>query len=380
MKTKIEIDTKTFVRFWLVIFGIGLAAFLLYKAQTALLILGISFFLALVLNSPVSALAGRLPGRSRVGATAIAYIAVVAVLGAVITLVVPAVAQQSAKFAQNIPSILEGATSQWGVLNDLVHQYNLEPQVAEATESFKENATQWAGALGAGLVSGIGSIFSFFTMLFLVLVLTFLMLIEGPTWAKRIWGLYSDQGLMRRHRRIANRIHSVVGGYVLGQITVSAIGASFTALAVFVLSLVFPELPSTLALPAAAITFVLSLIPMFGATIGGVIIGLLLALNSFVAAIIYAIYLIIYQQIENNFISPHIQSKRIDLSALMVLGSVTVGLYMFGVVGGIIAIPIAGSIKVLVEEYYTNRREDQRKQRRPAVRLLSKNRPAKKQA
>lgn len=100
---------------------------------------------------------------------------------------------------------------------------------------------------------------------------------------------------------------------------------------------------------------------MFGATIGGVLIAILLALNSIPAAIIYAIFFVVYQQIENNFISPHIQAKRIDLTALMVLGAVTIGLYMFGVIGGIIAIPIAGTVRILIEEFLETHRHDEEK-------------------
>lgn len=178
---------------------------------------------------------------------------------------------------------------------------------------------------------------------------------------------------MRRHRRVVGRMYGVVGGYVTGQLTVSAIGATSAGLFVFFLSLIFHEVPSGLAMPTAAITFLLSLIPMFGATIGGVIIATLLALNSIPAAIIYAVFFVIYQQIENNFISPHIQAKRIDLTALMVLAAVTIGLYMFGVVGGIIAIPIAGSIRVLLEEYLEQRAEKDKEneKRHPKARLAA---------
>lgn len=355
MKTKIDIDTRTFVRFWLVVFGIGLAALLLYKAQVALMIIGISLFLALALNAPVSLFSRRLPGKSRVGATALAYVAVIGFIGIVVTLVIPPIIQQTAKVAQSAPALVEGATSQWGALSHFVDEYNLQPQLDSALESIKDTAGEWAGNVGKNLMSGIGSFFSFLAALILVLVLTFLMLIEGPVWMKRIWSLYKDQEKMQKHRRVAGRMYGVVGGYVTGQLTVSSIGATAAGLFVFVLSFVFPAVPAGLALPTAAITFLLSLIPMFGATIGGVLIAILLALNSIPAAIIYVIFFVIYQQIENNFISPRIQSKRIDLSALMVLSAVTIGLYMFGVPGGIIAIPIAGSIRVLVEEYLANR-------------------------
>lgn len=371
MKTKIDIDTRTFVRFWLVVFGIGLVALLLYKAQTALIILGISLFLALALNNPVSLLSRKLPGKSRVGATALAYVVVIGLLGAIITLVIPAMVQQTAKFAQNVPTIVEGATSQWSALSHFVDQYNLQPQLDSAMASIKNTATNWAGDVGQNVVKGIGSFFSFMAALILVLVLTFLMLIEGPVWMERYWRLYRDEEKMRKHRRVAGRMYGIVGGYVTGQLTVSSIGATFAGLFVFVLSFFFPEVPSSLAMPTAAVTFVLSLIPMFGATIGGVIIATLLALNNIPAAIIYAIYFVVYQQIENNFISPHIQAKRIDLSALMVLAAVTIGLYMFGVVGGIIAIPIAGSIRILVEEYLDNRNDVKVRQGGPKTRVAA---------
>ncbi len=360
MKTKIDIDTRTFVRFWLVIFGIALAAFLLYKAQMGLIILGVSLFLALALNAPVSVISKRLPGKSRVGATAIAYVAVVVIIGAIVTLVVPSIIQQTAKVASTIPEVVESASHQWQGARDFLEQYGLQDQLDNALASVQSSASAWAGNVGKSLVAGIGSIFAGIAALILVLVLTFLMLIEGPTWLKRIWSLYQNKDRMHKHRHVLHRIYTVFSGYVVGQLTVSTIGATSAGLFVFALSFIFPEVDGNLAMPTAAITFILSLIPMFGATIGGVLIAVLLALNSIPAAIIYAIFFVVYQQVENNFISPHIQAKRIDLTPLMVLGAVTIGLYMFGVIGGIIAIPIAGSVRVLIEEFFVHRRSGEK--------------------
>jgi predicted PurR-regulated permease PerM len=357
MKTKIDIDTRTFVRFWLVVLGLGFAVLAIYHALPALMIIGISFFLALALNAPVSRLARFLPGRSRVAATAIAYVAVILLLGAVILLVVPPIVQQTAKLLENVPTVVESVTNQTAGLGGIVEQYNLQPQLDAAVNSIRENAAGWASNVGQSVISGIGSVFSFFAALLLVLVLTFLMLIEGPKWMERLWRLYQNRTRMESHRRVLDRMYNVVTGYVTGQLTVSALGATFAGLAVFILSFIFPVVPASLAMPTAAVTFVMSLIPMFGATIGGVIITALLAFNSIPAAIIYAIFFIVYQQIENNFISPHIQSRRIELSALAVLAAVTIGLYTFGVVGGIIAIPIAGCIRVLLDEYLMMRKK-----------------------
>ena len=111
---------------------------------------------------------------------------------------------------------------------------------------------------------------------------------------------------------------------------------------------------------------------MFGATIAGILIALLLAFNDLTAAIVFVVYFVVYQQIENNFVSPAIQSKTVELSALAVLGSVTVGLYVFGVAGGIISIPIAGCIKVLLEDYLERAKQNRKKSEKPLHKLVKK--------
>jgi predicted PurR-regulated permease PerM len=377
MKTRIDIDTRTFVRFILVVIGFGLAIFAIYHALTALLILGISLFLAVALNGPVSRISKILPGRSRAAATAIAYVMVVAVLGAIITLVVPPIVQQTAKFVQNVPSFVDGASSQYKGLNDFINQYNLRPQVDQALTSIKDSTSSWASSVGTTVITGVGSFFAFLTGSLLVLVLTFLMLIEGPMWMQRIWGLYDDKRRMKMHRRITRRVYGVVNGYVTGQLTVSAIGGILAGAAVFVLSLIFPQIPVGLAFPTAAITFTLSLIPMFGATIAGLLVTALLAFNAPVAAISYIVYFFVYQQIENNFVAPQVQAKKIELSALAVLAAVTIGLYLFGLLGGIIAIPIAGTIRVLLDEYLKSRRDDDDDEDETEAELVAVKKPKK---
>lgn len=353
MRTRIDIETQTFVRFWLVVIGFVLAAFMIYSARDALVILGIAAFLSLALNRPVSALARHLPGKSRAGATAIAYVIVVAFLGAFLFLVAPPIVEQTAKVVQTVPSFIDNAQSQWNGLSNVAQHYGLEDQFNQALDSVKEHAsnwaTNWATDVGGSIVSSVGSLFGFLTASLLVLVLSFLMLIEAPRLLRAFWDSYTNVEKMHYHRRLAGRMYNVVTGYVTGQLTVSAIDGFFAGITVFILTWIF-DVPHNLALPAAMICFVFSLIPMFGATIAGIIVAILLAFNDTTAAIIFGIYFIIYQQIENNFISPTVQSKTVELSALAVLSSVTIGLYLFGIAGGIISIPIAGCIKVLIED------------------------------
>lgn len=372
MKVRIEIDTKTFVRFWLVVIGFAFAILLLYSARTALIIVGISVFLALALNGPVTKLAVRLPNRSRTMSTAISFMAVIIFLSSILFLVVPPIIQQTQKFIDTAPEMIANLSTQWTGIGNLISQYDLQPQIDGAIQSAKDDMGSFARSFGTNFISGVGTTFFIAASGLIVLVMTFLMLIEGPAWFDKLWRLYKDSARMEHHRTIVHRMYLVVSNYVTGQLTVSGIGALSSGATVFILSLFFHEVPANLALPTIGIAFVFALIPMFGATIAGIIISVLLAMNTLPAGIIFAIYFMVYQQIENNFISPTIQSKRIDMSPLAVLVAVTIGIYMFGIAGGIISIPIAGSIKVLVEDYLERTREVRAKKRKPIAKLVQK--------
>ena len=350
MKVKVEIDTKTFVRFWMVIVGFSLAALLAYNARTALILVGISFFLAIALSKPVAWFAKKLPGNSRLGATALSFLMIVAALVTLAVLVVPPVVGQSARLAENLPSMFENARNQWSGLAGLIDQYDLQPQIDQAAESIKSNLSSLAADVGTGFISGIGSVLMFFVNTFLVLTLTFFMLLEANRWVSGFWGLYKAEEKMKRHKHIATRMYNVTTSYVNGQVAIAAIGAMFAGIAAAILGMIFGT-PVDLAFPIIAMTFVFTMIPMFGSTIAGTLGALLLALNNIPAGIIFAIYFVVYQQIENNFIAPTVQSRTMNLSPLAVLLAAAIGTYMVGIVGGIVAIPIAGCIAIFIDEY-----------------------------
>jgi len=352
MKENINIDTRTFVRFWLVVIGFALVAYAIYSARTALLIIGIAFFLAIALSPPVNRLAKILPSKSRVLSTALAYVVVVVILGAIVFLVIPPIIDQTAKFVQNVPSLVDTSTHQSSGVSSFINHYKLQPEVDKVIISMKASATKFASGLGSVLITSIGSVLSMITAFILVLVLTFFMLVEGPTWLNRLWRAYKNKKRMEHHRSLMAKMYIVVTSYVTGQLTVSAIAGTVAGVTVFVLSFIF-NIPASLAIPTMAIVFLLSLVPMFGAMIGAIFVSAILALNNITAAIIFLVFFILYQQLEANYISPKIQSKRIDLSVLAILVAVTIGIYLFGIPGGIISIPVAGSIKVLAEDYFS---------------------------
>ena len=373
MSTRIQVDTKTFVRFWLVILGFILAALFIYKASTGLIIIGASIFFAIAISPLVRKLAHLIPGKSRTAPTALAYIIVVGVIIAIISVITPVVIHESVRFVSSLPQTIDDATGNLDGLTAFGQRIgidNLPEQINLAIESFSKSFVE---NFGNNLLSSVSAIASFVAALILLLVLTFLMLMEGPNLVKTFWANFKSNPRAHRAEQIINRMANVISRYVTGALTVSLINGCATTLVVFTLSAIFGFLPSGLALPFGMITGIMSLIPMFGSFIGGSIVSILLAFNSPVAGIIFFIYILIYLQVEANLISPKVQSRGMKLPALLVLSSVTIGVYMFGLIGAIIAIPIAGCIKILIEEFASSNRHSDKQPRLAAAEAAADN-------
>lgn len=357
MKVKIDIDTKTFIRFWIVVIGFLLLGLAIWRAKDALILIFISLFFALALNHPVSKITQALPGskENRVGATAVAYFLIVALLGLFISFVVPTLVEQTSKFVDNLPSLVEGFSGQYSGLENFADKYNLTSYVEQVAVSLQDSFADLSKNIGGMVFNGVNAIARAIFSVFMVLAMAFLMLIEGPDWLRRLWQSYEDKEKMKKHRRIANRMYKSVSAYVSGQLLIALISGIGGATMVGILSLFF-AVPSSLAISVGVIVAVIGLVPMFGATIAGIIAALIIGFNVPFAGIVFGIYFIIYQQIENNIISPMIQAKTNQLSALLVIVAITIGIYAFGILGALISIPAAACAKILFEEYISKSR------------------------
>ena len=358
MKVKIDIDTKTFIRFWIVVIGFLLLGLVIWHAKDALILIFISLFFALALNHPVSKITQALPGskENRVGATAVAYFLIVALLGLFISFVVPTLVEQTSKFVDNLPSLVEGFSGQYSGLENFADKYNLTSYVEQVAVSLRDSFADLSKNIGGMVFNGVNAIARAIFSVFMVLAMAFLMLIEGPDWLRRLWQSYEDKEKMKKHRRIANRMYKSVSAYVNGQLLIALVSGVGGAITVVILSLFFAEVPSDLAIPVGVILSIIGLVPMFGATIAGIIAALIIGFNVPFAGIVFGIYFIIYQQIENNIISPMIQAKTNQLSALLVIVAITIGIYAFGILGALISIPAAACAKILFEEYISKSR------------------------
>ena len=335
---KLSVSTGTFVRFWLVIMGFIALAAAMYIARVPLVMLAISFFLALVLNRPVSFLARHLPGKSRTVAILIAYLIVAAMIGILLVTIVPIFVRQISSFVTSVPDMLATAHNNTGWFSNLLEQYNLTAQFNNWVSGLESQITHYVSSLGSTFISTVSNIFVFLGNVCLVLFATFFMLLEAPSWEEKYWRLiYKDPARRRHHKSIARKMYDVVSGYVTGQATVGVISATFTAVLVGVLAMIF-DFNISLVWPAWITIFLMVFVPMFGAVIGGAIVTLLLMIYSLPAAIIYVVIFTIEQQIENNVIQPRVQSKHMEVSALVILIAITLGLQVGGILGAALLI------------------------------------------
>ena len=356
MKIKIDVDAKTFVRFWLVSVAFGLGLFAIYSARTALILVLTSIFLALALNYPVNKLAKLMPGSGRLLGTLGAYVLIVVIITLAIKIVTPPLVDQTTTLVNNMPKIIDENQQNIQMVGKFIKDNNLQPKIDDAVEKTKRQAENWlTGSFASDVMDSISAIGTLLASMFIVLVMTFLMLLESPKWIDAFWSTYRNQEKLKHHKALSHKMYEAIKGYVNGQILVAIVAGIASGITVLILSLCFEKVSMSLALPAAALSTMMSLIPMFGAMIAGAIITLLLALSSLPAAIIFLVYFIVYQQVEGNFISPLIQSKTVSLSALVVMVSVTIGTFTLGLIGAVISIPIAAWVKILVEDYLENR-------------------------
>lgn len=359
MSKRIETDFRTFVKFWSVPLVIIAMLFFLNKALTGLIIIGASIFLALALKPLVHKVNNFFTkhfGKDKKHQTlsaVLAYFIVVLVVGSIVAIVGPVVVNETARFIQHFPETFENTFGGWEGVNNFgksIGVNDLHTQIDNALTGLSNNLL---GLLGNNLVSSVSGAADIIMKITLVLVLTLLFLLEGPSIAEELWKGVEDEDnkkMVEVAKRIVSKMANVVSTYVSRQVIVALIDGCATMLIVLVVSLMLGS-PSSLAVPMGLITALFYLIPMFGQFIGGTLVTLLLMSSNVWAGLIYAIIYIIYAQIENNIIAPKIQGDAMKLQPVVILSAIVIGMYMFGLLGAIIAIPIAGCVRILVEEY-----------------------------
>jgi predicted PurR-regulated permease PerM len=327
----------------------ALTAFVLMRAlasasQVFVLIL-VSLFLAIGLNPAVEAIRRR--GTSRTTAVAIIFVAVLALVGVFIALVIPPLVRQTTYLVEIAPTLLQDlkANPQIASLNE---QYAIIDTLQKKLESVTSDGTliftAFGGVIGVGrtVLSG-----TFTALTILVLTLYFITSLKEAT----AIGLKLVPASRRpRVALLVDAIIARVGAFVGSQILIAAMASVF----VTILSLIL-GLPSPISI--GIIVFVCALIPLIGHFLGSGIVTLIAATQSVVIGIVAFVAYVVYVQIENYVVTPRIMKRSLNLPGAVTIIAALIGTSLLGLVGGLLAVPVAASIILIMEEVVFPRAE-----------------------
>lgn len=348
---KVTVSNRTVIRVLLIILGSYIFLKFVIRIDHILELFFISFFLAIALNPAVSWIAKSLKLKSRIAATGIAYLVVVAILVAFFALVLPPLVRQTINYAENLPANVTSLQNPNTASGRFIKKHKLESDIANLSQDIR-NRTHNLSSLSGATISTATKIGNFITSTIVVFVLIFMMLVEGPSLLKRYWNLRF--GKYEWHQELAQKMYKIISGYVNGQVVLALIGGAFALVALVIVTAILNVSVNDVAL--AGIIVFTGLIPMIGHIIGDVIVILACLFVSWPLALIMAIILIAYLQIENVTLQPYVQAKFNELTPLLVFMAALVGFAGAGLLGAFVAIPLAGCLKILLKEYLVHRK------------------------
>ena len=334
-------------------FGFLLLLYVTWLSRQVLTWILVAIFLTLALNPAVEALQRRGLGRRGIAAAVTFLLAIGIIVGAG-TLFIPTLVDEAKGFADSLPEYVRDVSEGRGPLGELSERYNIEERVRASVED--------GGAAGLLGLSGTAiavteSVLTFIVAVVTIAFLTFFMLLEGPKWMERFYGLLPE-GSQQTWREIGNQIYRTVGGYVTGNLLISVIAGICATVVLLIM-----DVPYAFAL--GLLVAILDLIPLAGATLAAILVSTVAFLSSVPAGIVVLIFFIVYQQVENHVLQPVVYSRTVQLSPLAILVSVLIGAKIAGVLGALAAIPVAGAIQVLLLAWLRARRD--RRGREPAA-------------
>jgi predicted PurR-regulated permease PerM len=320
-----------------VLLGLGAAVLIIWEARRALTWVLISLFLALALNPAVEGLQRRGLAR-RAAAVATIYLLALAIVVAATALLTPKVIDQVSQLADAAPGYVRDFSHGRGPLGSLERRYHVSDHVHDALGGHGGAGT--ALSIGRGVVTGIAGVVT-------IIFMTLFMLLEGPAWTERLYGLLPVDS-QPRWRKVGYDIYRTIGGYVSGNLLISLIAGTSATLLLLILGIPY-------ALALGLVVGILDLVPLAGATLAAIIVAVVAFVDSTTNGIVVVVFFIVYQQLENHFLQPVVYGRTVQLSPLAVLISVLIGAEVAGVLGALGAIPIAGAIQVLLRDWREHR-------------------------
>ncbi len=307
-------------------------AYTVVAVGQVLVLLGLAFFLAVGLDPAVRWVHRR--GVPRPGSVAVVLLAVAAIFALFLAFAVPLAVTQASKLANEIPGYLKSLNNHHTTLGKLNFKYHI---VSHLQKVLQGNGTSFKTVLGAGeiVVNLVGTVI-------VVAILTVYMLADLPR-VKR--GLYQLAPRSRRARAILLTDESIdrVGGYVLGNLFTSFVAGAGTMAWALLLGIPY-------AVFLGLLVAFLDLIPIVGSTIGGIIVSLVALTVSLPLAIATAIFYFLYRFLEDYLLIPKVMARTVAVPGLVTVIATIIGGALLGIIGALVAIPIAAALKLFHDQ------------------------------
>ncbi len=337
-----ESTARAVLRNVLIIVAVVITLYLIYLLRRPIGWIVVATFLAIAMSGPVNFLHRHLGRRGiAIGLAYIGLLLVPVALGAIILPPVVTGANDLANDAPRYAADVQDFVQKNKTLRGLEEDYGVVTKLEQEAAKLPNRLGGAAGTLrdvGLGLVN---SIFAGVT----ITVLSIFMVGGGRGWLRK------GAALMPPERaalidRVVDRMAIAVGNYVAGALAQATIAGITTFIVLTILGVPF-------AAPLSVVVFFFDLIPLVGATIAAIVVGIVTVFVNFpTATIVWVIWAIVYQQLENNVIQPQIQKRALDIHPFVVLVSVLFGSALFGVAGALLAIPVAASAQIAVLEWW----------------------------
>ncbi|MBD0329017.1 MAG: AI-2E family transporter [Thermoleophilia bacterium] len=326
-----------------VVLAVAAALQLVWLARQVITWILVAFFLALALN-PLVEWIQRLGVRRRGLATAVAFLAALAVIAVLGLTFVPILVREIRDFADAVPGYVADLTAGRGRLGFLERDYQVVDRVRDAIGD--AGAGRLLGFSGTALAVTKGVVTAIVATI-TIAVMTFFMLLEGPAWIDRGLALLRPESA-ERWRRVGHQLYRTVGGFVTGAVTIALVAGITTAILLSALGVPY-------AIALGLVVALLDLVPLAGAVLATILVTTVGLLDSVTVGLVILAFFLVYQQVENHFLYPLVYSRTVQLSPLAILIAVLIGASLAGILGALAAIPVAGAAQVLLREWLGQR-------------------------
>jgi predicted PurR-regulated permease PerM len=283
-------------------------------------------------------------GKRRALATLVVFLLVVVALAGLSALFIVPLAAEGKTLATQLPDLIEQTRQGRGPIGDLLRRTNALQYVQDhqaQIKSFASGLTTPAAGVLRGVATGIAGTVTIF-------VLAYLMVLEGPQIVDGTLNLFEPR-MATRIRRVTSDCARSITGYISGNLLISIICGLLTYVVLKLFGVPFAGL-------IAVFVAVVDLIPLIGATIGAVVGVAAAFIHSVPAGIAAVVFFIVYQQLENHLLQPIIYARTVKLNPLTVIVAILVAVELAGILGALLAIPIASMIQVIVRDVWDHRR------------------------